>query len=65
MRWLNTFREVVKAISLELATINRYEQYISEASNPEVKRLFMEILLHEKGDLADFNQMLFSLFSIK
>jgi bacterioferritin (cytochrome b1) len=65
LRWLNTFREVVKAISLELETINQYERYINEASNPEVKQLFAEILNHEKGDLADFNQMLFSLFNIK
>lgn len=63
-RWLKTVKYVIESISLELETINYYEQYITEATNREVKDLFTEIMNHEKGDVADFNQMLLKLYSI-
>lgn len=62
-RWLKTTKYVIEAISLELETISYYEKYIEETNNREVKTLFTKIMNHEKGDIADFNQMLLTLYS--
>ncbi|SHL05751.1 cytochrome b5 domain-containing protein [Desulforamulus aeronauticus] len=63
IRWHKTYDYVVESIVTEMETINLYESYIQETKDKDLKIALTEIVNHEKGDLADFNQMLFSLLS--
>jgi hypothetical protein len=60
-RWLKTVEHTVESIKFELDTIQFYEDMIAGAKDPVVRRKIEEITAHQKGDLADFNQMLLKL----
>lgn len=61
VRWLNSIDEAIKGIVFELETISKYENLISEETKCDVIKVYIEAMNHEKGDLADFNDILFKL----
>lgn len=61
IRWQKTFEYVMKSIVTEMETITLYEGYLQEVQDNEFSKALSEIVHQERRDLADLNQMLFSL----
>ncbi|WP_094602826.1 hypothetical protein SPSIL_028560 [Sporomusa silvacetica DSM 10669] len=58
---LATIRCLTKAIQDELHAINKYQRYMNEAEEPQVKEHFCELMNEEKEHVAEFTAALFEL----
>ena len=54
-------RCLTKAIQDELHAINKYQRYLNEAKEPEVKALFCHLMNEEKEHVAEFTAVLFEI----
>ena len=58
---LVAIRCLTKAIQDELHAINKYQTYMGEAEEPQVKKHFCELMNEEKEHVAEFTAALFEL----
>lgn len=58
---LPAIRCLTKAIQDELHAINKYQRYMNEAEEPQVKDHFCELMNEEKEHVAEFTAALFEL----
>ena len=58
---LPAIRCLTKAIQDELHAINKYQKYMNQAEEPQVKELFCELMNEEKEHVAEFTAALFEL----
>lgn len=58
---LAAIRCLTKAIQDELHAINKYQRYMNEAEEPQVKEHFCELMNEEKEHVAEFTAALFDL----
>ena len=54
-------RCLTKAIQDELHAINKYQQYMNQAKEPDVKEHFCELMNEEKEHVAEFTAALFAI----
>ncbi|SDE21906.1 ferritin family protein [Sporomusa acidovorans] len=52
---------LTRALTDELQAINKYQQYMEDAEDPEVQQLFCHIMNEEKEHIAEFTAALFEL----